>query len=117
MATNYLTFYAQFQSLIDSINHDSDAKQKLSNLQNLHKDAIKLLIRSRDEAAYDLRSNYVGEECERITGISRKSIDYWARRWMKQNSLPRLKGMQNIDFAKVINLSIKYPRIARTKRI
>jgi len=110
MASNYLTFYSQFQSLIDSINHDSDSGQKLANLRNLQKDGLKLLLRSRDEAAYELRSRYSGEESERITGVNRKYIDYWARRWMKLHSLPRLKGMHNIDLANVIDLSNRIPR-------
>lgn len=110
MATNYLTFYSQFQSLIDSINHDSDVGKKLFNLQSLQKDGLKLIIKSRDEAAYELRSRYSGPDAERITGISRKYIDYWARRWMKKNSLPRLKNRLSVDLSDVIDLSHRFNR-------
>lgn len=105
MAVNYTQFYDQMQSLVDSINHDSDPAQRLSNLQRLYKDGLTMLLRSRDEAAYELRSRYSSEDAEAVAKISRKYIDYWARRWQRKNALPGLKKKRRIDLAQVIDLS------------
>ena len=104
MAVNYTQFYDQMQSLVDSINHDSDPAQRLSNLQRIYKDGLTMLLRSRDEAAYDLRTRYSSEDAETIAKISRKHIDYWARRWMRKSGLPGLKKKRRIDLAHVIDL-------------
>lgn len=105
MATPYHKFYEQMQHLVDSINHDSDSSQRLANLQQLYKDSLTLLLRSRDEAAYELRSKVSSENAEQLSGISRKYVDYWARRWMKKNRLPRLKQRRTVDLSNAIDLS------------
>lgn len=105
MASNYNYFYTQFQSIVDSINHDSDPHQRLSNLQRLSIDMRRLIIDSRDDAAYELRSRYNSEDAEVISNISRRHIDYWAKRWMRKNHLPPLKPRGRIDLSDVIDLS------------
>ena len=105
MAVNYNKFYDQMQSLVDSINHDSDPAERLSNLQRLYKDGLTMLLRSRDQAAYDLRTRYSSEDAEVVSRISRKYIDYWARRWMRRNALPGLKKKRRVDLSNAIDLS------------
>lgn len=106
MATGYNRFYDQLASLVDSINHDSDPAQRLNNLQQFAKDASSLAVRSRDDAAYELRSKYAGADAEILAGINRKYIDYWARRHMIRNRLPRLKNKYKIiDVSDTMDLS------------
>lgn len=101
----YHRFYNEFQALIDSISHDSDPAQKLNNLQRLYKDGMTLILNARDEAAYEIRSNYSSEDAEQLAQVSRKYIDYWARRYMKRNALPPLKQRRRIDLSNVRDLS------------
>jgi hypothetical protein len=105
MATDYNYFYTQFQAIVDSINHDSDLHQRLSNLQRLNVDMRRVIIDSRDDAAYELRSRYSSQDAEAISKISRKYIDYWAKRWMRKNYLPPLKQRKRIDLSNVLDLS------------
>jgi len=98
-------FYQQFQSLIDSINHDSDPTQKLANLQQVHKDGMTLVRRARDEAAYELRSRYSSEDAEQLSGISRRHLDYWAKRHMYRHALPPLRPLRRVDLSNARNLS------------
>lgn len=105
MAVNYTQFYDQMRSLVDSINHDSDPGQRLTNLQRLYKDGVTMLLLSRDQAAYDLRVKYSSEDAETVSRISRKYIDYWARRWMRRNGLPSLKQKRRVDLSNVLDLS------------
>jgi hypothetical protein len=107
MGIKYTHFYDELQGLLDSLMHDSDQSQRLFNLQQLYKDGTTLMIRARDEAAYDLRVNYSSEDAEMLSGISRKYIDYWARRYMKRNSLPALKKKKRVDLSNAIDLSVR----------
>jgi len=105
MTIRYTHFYDEFQGLLDSMYHDSDQSQRLNNLQRLYKDGVTLLIRARDEAAYELRTRYSSEDAERLSNVSRKYIDYWANRHRKRNALPPLKRKRSIDLSNVIDLS------------
>lgn len=106
MSIRYTHFYDEFQALIDSLLHDSDESQRLANLQRLYKEGLTLMIRSRDEAAYDLRTRYSSEDAEILSGVSRKYIDYWATRYRKRNALPPLKKRRRtIDLSDAMNLS------------
>ena len=105
MATNYNYFYTQMESIVDSINHDSNAAQRLSNLQRLNVDMRRIIIDSRDDAAYQLRTAYSSQDAEAVAGIARKYIDYWATRWRKKNNYPRLKNKRRVDLSNVIDLS------------
>jgi hypothetical protein len=105
MAIRYTQFFNQMQSLIDSIDHDSDPAERLNNLQRIYKDSLTIMIRSRDQAAYDLRMRYSSTEAERLAGVNRKYIDYWANRYRKAQGLPALKKKTSIDLSQVIDLS------------
>lgn len=105
MGIKYTQFYDQFQTLLDTINHDSDHSQRLSNLQQLYKDGTTAMLRARDEAAYDLRSKYSSEDSEQLSGISRRHIDYWATRYRLRNGLPSLKRKKRVDLSNAIDLS------------
>lgn len=105
MASNYNYFYAQMQSIVDSINHDADPAQRLSNLQRLTTDIRRMLIDSRDDAAYSLRSKYSSEDAAQVVDISSQYVDYWANRWRKKNGLDSLKRKKRIDLSNVIDLS------------
>ena len=107
MAVQYTQFYDQMQSLVDSINHDSDPASRLRNVHQMHKDASSLLLRCRDEAAYDLRAAYSSEDAERMTGVSAKYVNYWATQWREKNSLPPLKRKRTADLSQALNLSGK----------
>lgn len=105
MVLRYTDFYDEFQQLLDSINHDPDESQRLANLQKLYKDGTTLLLRSRDEAAYDLRTRYSSKDSEVLSGINRKYVDYWATRHRVRNGLPPLKRMKRVDLSNAIDLS------------
>lgn len=105
MTIRYTHFYDEFQALIDSLAHDSDESQRLANLQRLYKDGVTLLLRARDEAAYDLRCRYASQDAEALSGINRKYIDYWASRYRERNALPQLKKKARIDLSNVMDLS------------
>lgn len=105
MTIRYTHFYDEFQGLMDSIANEPDQSQRLSNLQKLYKDGTRLMLRARDEAAYDLRSRYSSEDSEALTGINRKYIDYWATRHRNRNALPPLKRRKRIDLSTAIDLS------------
>jgi len=108
MTYRYTRAYDQAQALIDTINHDSDPHERLSNLQRLTNDLRRMLVAARDEAAYDLRSRYSSEDAEQIAGISRRFIDYWARRWRVKHDLPGLMRKRQPDLAQVIDLSNRH---------
>lgn len=105
MAVRYTYFYDEFQGLIDSLVHDSDESQRLANLQQLYKDGLTLMIRSRDEAAYELRSKYSSKDAQALSGVNRNYIDYWANRYRVRNGLPPLKRMKRVDLSNAIDLS------------
>ena len=105
MGIRYTHFYDEFQGLIDSLVHDADESQRLANLQRLYKDGLTLLTRSRDEAAYELRTRYASEDAEALAGISRKYINHWANRHRERNGLPPLKQKRRVDLANVMDLS------------
>ena len=105
MTVRYTHFYDEFQGLVDSLTHDSDESQRLANLQQLYKDGLTLMIRARDEAAYDLRSRYSSKDAQALSGINRKYIDYWANRYRLRNALPPLKRIKRVDLSNAIDLS------------
>jgi len=106
MTIRYTHFYDEFQGLIDSLANDSDESQRLANLQQLYKDGLTLMLRARDEAAYQLRTQYSSEDAEILAGVSRKYIDYWATRYRKRNALPPLKKRnRRIDLSDAMDLS------------
>lgn len=105
MANQYNRFFDQMVSVIDSINNDSDSSERLRNLQRLSKDIRPILIRSRDEAAYKLRTQYSGNDASVIAGVDRKYIDYWASRYREANKLPPLKRRKSIDLSNAIDLT------------
>jgi hypothetical protein len=105
MSIRYTHFYDEFQGLMDSIAHEPDQSKRLSNLQQLYKDGTTLMLRSRDSAAYDLRTRYSSEDSEALTGINRKYIDYWATRHRNRNGLPPLKRKKRVDLSNAIDLS------------
>lgn len=105
MAVRYTQFYDQMQSLIDSINHDSDPAARLGNIQRLTSDSRRMMLDSRDAAAYELRTKYSSQDAEQMSGVSRRYIDYWAKRWMKKNDLPRLRQQKRRDLSNVVDLS------------
>lgn len=105
MAVQYTKFYDQLQALVDSINHDSDPTARLRNLQQLHKDANSLILRARNESAYDLRTKFSSQDAEALSGINRKHIDYWARKWAINKMLPPLKRHRRVDLSSFLDLS------------
>lgn len=105
MALRYTDFYDQFQQLLDAINQDPDESQRLANLQKLYKDGTTLMLRSRDDAAYDLRTRYSSMDSETLSGINRKYVDYWANRHRVRNGLPPLKRIKRVDLSNAIDLS------------
>ena len=105
MAAQYTQFFAQMQSIIDSINHDSDPSQRLANLQRIYKDSLTIMLRARDEAAYDLRTRYSTQDAEALSGVSSKYIEYWARRHRDRYALPPLKARRRVDLSNVLDLS------------
>ena len=105
MTIRYTHFYDELQALIDSIMHDSDESQRLANLQQLYKDGMSLMIRARDEAAYDLRTTYSSEDAAILSGVARRYVDYWATRYRKRNGLPTLKKRKRVDLSNAIDLS------------
>ena len=107
MSIKYTHFYDELQGLIDSLMHDSDESQRLANLQKLYKDGMTLMIRARDEAAYDLRTTYSSEDASILSGVNRRDVDYWARRYMKRNKLPTLKKRKRVDLSNAIDLSVR----------
>ena len=104
MTVQYTRVYSEAQAMIDSVMHDSDPAQRLSNIYRLTTDLRRLLIDARDEAAYDLRVVYASEDSEKITGVSRRYIDYWAKRWRTKRDLPRLKNKRRVDLSEALDL-------------
>ena len=78
MGIRYTHFYDEFRGLLDSLMHDSDETQRLSNINQLNKDATSLILKARDEAAYELRTRFAGADAEAISGVARPTLDYWA---------------------------------------
>lgn len=105
MAVRYTQFFDQMQSLIDSINHDSDPAERLANLQRIYKEGLTLMLRSRDEAAYELRSRYSSLDAEALAGVSARYIDYWAKRHRDRHNLPPLKQKRRVDLSNAKDLS------------
>lgn len=105
MTIRYTHFYDELQGLIDSLMHDSDESQRLANLQKLYKDGMSLMIRARDEAAYDLRTTYSSEDAAILSGVNRRDVDYWATRYRNRNGLPTLKKKKRVDLSNAIDLS------------
>jgi hypothetical protein len=105
MGIRYTHFYDEFQGLLDSLLHDSDESQRLANTQRMYKDATKLLLRARDEAAYDLRTRYASKDAAALSDISARHIDYWANRHRERNSLPPLRRVKRLDLSEAMDLS------------
>lgn len=105
MGTPYHRYHDQMQSVIDSISHDSDPLSCLNNFQRLSTDFRRAILAARDQAAYDLRTRYSSEDAEILAGVSRRYIDYWARRCQRKNGLPPLKQKKRTDLSGVVDLS------------
>lgn len=107
MAGNdYHRYHDMLQALIDSITADPDSHARLGYIQRLNTEARRMLLDARDEAAYDLRRQYAGEDAQALSGVSRRYIDYWAKRWQRQRGLPPLKAKRRaIDLSHAIDLS------------
>lgn len=114
----YDVFYRQLEGLVDSINHESDPAERLLNLQQLSKDARRMLLNYRDRAAYDLRVKYSSEDAESITGIERHHIEYWAKRWRTRNGMPPIKRKKrhaDLSSALVLSRGRDFPRSTRPR--
>lgn len=105
MGVRYTHFYDEFCGLLDSMNHESDETQRLANIQTLYKDIVPMLLRLRDEAAYDLRTRYSSVDASTLSGVSRRHLDYWASRHQQRNFLPPLKRKSRVDLSNVGDLS------------
>lgn len=105
MAAGYTQFYDMLRGLVDSVAHDSDPVQRLRNLRQFRSDALRMALKARDEAAYDLRLRYSAEDAEALTGIPRRHIDYWVKRHRKANGLPPVPRRNRVDLTGVIDLS------------
>lgn len=104
MGVRYTHFYDEFVGLVDSLMHDPDEAQRLANLQRLIKDSQRLLLRSRDEAAYALRVKYSSAEAASACGIGRASVDRWAVAHKDRNALPGLKRKPRLDLSGALDL-------------
>lgn len=105
MATGYTQFFDMLRGLVDSIAHDSDPNQRLRNLRQFRSDALRMALKARDEAAYDLRLRYSSEDAEAVTGIPRRHIDYWVSRHREANGLPKVPRRSRIDLSRARDLS------------
>jgi len=105
MGIRYTHFYDGFRDLLDSLMHESDETQRLSNINQLNKDATSLILKARDEAAYELRTRFAGADAEAISGVARPTLDYWASRHKDRLGLPPLKRIERVDLTNVIDLS------------
>lgn len=105
MAVQYTQFYDQFVALVDSISHEPDERQRLRNLYALQRDAERVLMLARDEAAYALRCRYSSKDAEALAGIDHKRVDYWAYRHRDRAGLPGLKRMQRVDLSSFMDLT------------
>lgn len=113
MAVQYSQFYDQFVALVDSISHESDERQRVRNLYALQRDAHRILVLARDEAAYAMRCRYSSEDAAALSGIDRKRLDYWAYRHRDRAGLPGLKRQQRVDISEFIDLSDMSPYRSR----
>jgi len=105
MGLKYSDAYSEMQALIDFLSKDPDLASRLNNISKLKDDFAGLLTRAREESAYELRSRYPADEAERLTGISRRTIDRWAYKWKYRHGLPAMMRMKKADLAKAIDLS------------
>lgn len=100
----YHSHYSVMQGVIDSIAHEQHPEQRLAYLHRLRADADRMILAHRDEAAYDLRTRFNGEDSERVTGIPRRYIDYWAQRHRRKHNLPALKRISKSDISGAFDL-------------
>lgn len=105
MASGYTQFYDMLRGLVDSIAHEGDEVQRLKYLRQFRTDALRMALKARDEAAYDLRSRYSSEDAEALTGIPRRHIDYWVKRHRKATGLPPVPRRERIDLSGAVDLS------------
>lgn len=102
--SSYARHYDELQALLTAVIRDDDPVRRLSNIQRLTVDARTMLRDARDEAAYDLRSQYASLDAETLVGVSARYIDYWATRWMRRRDLPRLKKRKRVDLTAAMDL-------------
>ena len=105
MAVPYSKFFSQFQAIVDSVNHDSDPVMRLSNLARLTSEVQTLLVRARNEAAYDMRCKFATKDVAEISGVDAKTLDYWVRRHRDRTGAPAVGRHQRINLGKFIDLS------------
>lgn len=102
----YTDFYNQFQVLIDNVAHDPDTPTRVTNLARLQADVAKAFIAARDEATYDMRTEFSMRESERLTGLSENKIGYWTKRHMKKHNLRGgLKRVKVVDLSGAVDIS------------
>lgn len=105
MAITYSRFHDELRRLIDSVSHDPDPATRLSNIQQLYKDSLTMLLDARNEAAYELRSRYNSADASTLVGVERKYIDYWAKTWRIKKMLPHLKQKARQDLSHAVDLT------------
>lgn len=103
--SDYHRHHDMLQAIIDSISTDPNTHKRLADIQQLYKDANRMFLQARDEAAYDIRTQFASEDAEYLAGVSRRHIDYWARRWQRRHGLPPLRQKKRIDLSTVTDLS------------
>lgn len=101
----YSDFFDSFQSLVDSISHDSDEVSRLKSIARLLTESRTVLIKERDRAAYELRTRLTSADAQQRTGISRVYVDTWARRHQKNTGAPPILRKARKDMRKAADLS------------
>lgn len=103
--SDYYRHHETLQAIVDDMARNPNIEKRLADIQKLYKDANRMLIDARDKAAYEIRSHYAGQEAEHLAGVSRRYINYWAKRWQQKNALPPLKARKRIDLSNVPDIS------------
>ena len=76
------------QGIVDGLMGEADPAQRLLYIQQLKTEAARILTWARDEAAYDAKVAYAGEDIQMLTRIERKNVELWAKRWRHARGLP-----------------------------
>lgn len=104
MSALYNRVYDEADAMVRNMLRDDDPVRRLSNIHRLTSDMRRILMDARDEAAYELRSQYASLDAEALVGVSARYIDYWANRWQRRRDLPRLKRRRRIDLSAALDL-------------
>ena len=95
MSMNNGRFYDELRSMLDGMVHDIPAPARLPALQQIVREASKMIIAARNETAYELRSNHSSLKAEALTGIEYRTINVWAEKHRSGKDLPRLKSRRS----------------------